>query len=262
MTFLDFAQSCGLIIEHVEIDKWCRVPTVDHPRKRNGSYKFVGEVGWVQNFATMETPVFWKTDKPVKTDPEWLSRRKKIDEDLVANQSQAAAKAASILANSETLSHSYLTAKGFPEGRGFVWRGVLVVPMRIGSSLVGCQMIQQDGTKRFLKGQKTKGASLRIDAKGREIICEGYATALSIRRAMKLLGKRYSITVAFSAGNMIELAKSFRSLLVVADNDMAGVSAANKIGGRYWIGEEGQDFNDCEQSQGTAAAAESLARFL
>jgi putative DNA primase/helicase len=261
MTFLDFAQSCGLVLDYVVEDKWVRVPTVDHPHKRNGSYKYIGNVGWVQNFATMETPVLWKTDSPVKTDS-WLSSRKKIDEDLVANQSQAAAKAASILSNSETLPHSYLTAKGFPEGKGFVWRGVLVVPMRIGNSLVGCQMIQPDGTKRFLKGQKTKGASLRIDAKGREIICEGYATALSIRRAMKHIGERYSITVAFSAGNMIELAKSFRSLLVVADNDAAGINAAKKIGGRYWIGEEGQDFNDCEQSQGTAAAAESLARFL
>ena len=262
MTFLDFAQSCGLIIEHVEIDKWCRVPTVDHPRKRNGSYKFVGEVGWVQNFATMETPVFWKTDKPVKPDPEWISRRKKTESDLAAKQTQAANKAASILNSAETLPHPYLLSKGFPEGKGYVWRGVLVVPMRIRGSLVGCQLIQPDGTKRFLSGQKTKGAGLRIDAKGREIICEGFATALSVRRAMKHLGERYSITVAFSAGNMVEVAKEIRSPLVVADNDAAGRGAAEKIGGRLWLGNEGEDFNDCEQSIGTAAAAESLARFL
>jgi len=261
MTFLDFAQSCGLVVEYVIEDRWVRVPTIDHPHKQNGSYKFVGDAGWVQNFATMESPVLWKP-KNFVPDDRWLTRRLKNEADQAANQALAAKKAASIMAAAERAHHPYLNAKGFPEARAYVWKDILVLPMRIGSQLVGCQMIQPDGTKRFLKGQRTKGASLRIDAKGREILCEGFATALSIRRAMKHLGERYSITVAFSAGNMVEVAKGIGSLLVVADHDVAGINAAKKIGARYWIGEEGQDFNDCEQSQGTVAAAESLARFL
>ena len=261
MTFLDFAQSCGLVVEYVIEDRWVRVPTIDHPHKQNGSYKFVGDAGWVQNFATMESPAMWKP-KDFKPDDRWLTRRLKQDQDLVARQSLAARRAAGMISKSVKDVHPYLARKGFPEFKAYIWRGAVLLPMRIGSSLVGCQLIQPDGTKRFLKGQRTKGASLRIDAKGREILCEGFATALSIRRAMKHLGERYAITVAFSAGNMVEVAKQFSSLLVVADHDVAGINAAKKIGARYWLGEAGQDFNDCEQSQGTVAAAESLARFL
>ena len=154
-----------------------------------------------------------------------------------------------------------MVRKGFPD-KGLVWNGLLILPMRVGQHLVGCQMIQDDGTKRFLSGQVTKGASLVIDAKGRDILCEGFATGMSVRRAMKYLRERYTIHVCFSAGNMLEIAKSVRNPLVIADNDAMGVATAKKIASRYWVGEAGEDFNDTEQRLGTASAAESLRCFL
>jgi putative DNA primase/helicase len=143
-----------------------------------------------------------------------------------------------------------------------VWNDLLVLPMRVGQHLVGCQLIQADGTKRFLSGQQTKGASLIIDNKGRNILCEGFATGMSVRRAMKYLRERYTIYVCFSAGNMIEVAKNLRDPLVIADNDAMGVATAKKIASVYWLGEAGEDFNDTEQRIGTQLAAESLRGLL
>ena len=39
------------------------------------------------------------------------------------------------------------------------------------------------------------------------IFCEGYATGLSIRAAMRAIKMRYTIYICFSAGNMKEVAR-------------------------------------------------------
>jgi len=159
--------------------------------------------------------------------------------------------------------HPYLIRKGF-DCKGYVWNGLLALPMRVGDSLVGCQLIQEDGTKRFLSGQVTKGASLKIDAKGRDILCEGFATGMSVRNAMRHIRERYTIHVCFSAGNMLEIAKGLRNPLVIADNDASGTGegVAKKIASRYWLGEAGEDFNDAEQRLGTAGVADTLRPFI
>ena len=49
MRFEDFAKIHGLIIDHVIPHRQVRTPTEDHPRSKNGSYKFLGHVGFVMN---------------------------------------------------------------------------------------------------------------------------------------------------------------------------------------------------------------------
>jgi putative DNA primase/helicase len=154
---------------------------------------------------------------------------------------------------SKKAEHPYLVKKGFADQKTWVWNDLMVVPMRMNNELVGCQLIDTLGNKRFLKGQITKGASAVIDAKGQHLLCEGYATALSVRRVMRHISKRYTIHVAFSAGNMIEIAKDLDCFLI-ADNDEAGLKVANKIGKPYWTSDvAGEDFNDAEQRLGTDA---------
>jgi putative DNA primase/helicase len=194
-------------------------------------------------------------------DPNALAKREKARRDHESRQRRAADKAAFILNNATKEQHPYLIRKGFPD-KGLIWNSLLVLPMRVGQRLVGCQLIQEDGTKRFLSGQQTKGASLVIDNKGRNILCEGFATGMSVRRAMKHLRERYTIHVCFSAGNMLEIAKNLRDPLVIADNDSMGIATAKKIASVYWLGEAGEDFNDTEQRIGTQLAAESLRGFL
>jgi hypothetical protein len=85
MTFHDFARAHGLIIRDLISHRWVSTPTEDHPRKRNGRYKYLGNVGWVQNWATMESKAAW------------------------------------ILGKVEKKPHAYLAAKGFPELQANVW---------------------------------------------------------------------------------------------------------------------------------------------
>ena len=263
MTFEQFAMEHGLLINSLILDKWVRVPTEDKPRSRNGAYIFDGHKGAVINFAMHTQHIIYKSQEPYKPDPMAAIRRQRADAERKQKQKAARDKAAFILNNATKAQHPYLIRKGF-DCKGYVWNGLLALPMRVGDSLVGCQLIQEDGTKRFLSGQVTKGASLKIDAKGRDILCEGFATGMSVRNAMRHMRERYTIHVCFSAGNMLEIAKGLRNPLVIADNDASGTGegVAKKIASRYWLGEAGEDFNDAEQRLGTAGVADTLRPFL
>lgn len=244
MDFCRFAETHGLIIRDLVMDRWVRVPTVDHPTKRNGAYIFNGNSGAVQNWAVHISPIVWRQGKH---DPQLPILMKKAKDDQADRQEQAAKKAAWIINNAVKDNHPYLVSKGFPEEKGYVWDGKLVIPMRVDGRLVGCQLIDAKGKKRFLYGQRTKGATACFDNKGSLILCEGYATALSIRRTLKKSMTRYCIHVCFSAGNLIEVAKSYPNCIVVADNDPVGVRAAKKTGRPFWVSPNvGEDFNDYE----------------
>lgn len=246
MDFYRFAETHGLIIRDLVMDRWVRVPTTDHPNKKNGAYIFNGDSGAVQNWALHVTPITWR-DKDAKHDPQIKIRVQKAAEDQTIRQEKAAKKAAWILSNAVKSTHPYLAKKGFPEELAFCWKQFLVVPMRIDGHLVGCQLIDPDGKKKFLYGQKTKGATACFDNKGSLILCEGYATALSIRRTLKKNATRYCIHVCFSAGNLIEVANRYPNCIVVADNDPVGIRAAKKTGKPFWVSPNvGEDFNDYE----------------
>ena len=261
MNFQQFAEQHGLVIDSLILDRWVRVPTTDHPRKKNGAYIYDGRGGAIINFAMHEHHITFRSDEPYKPDPMMAERRRQAEQNRLKQQQAAADKAAFILKSSTLAPHPYLKRKGFDDA-GYVWRDSLIIPMRVGRALVGCQLIAPDGVKRFLKGQRTKGAELVIDNKGRDILVEGFATGLSVRRALKHARQRYRIHVCFSAGNMLEIAKTVRDPLVIADNDPMGVKVAEKIASDFWIGLEGEDFNDAEARAGTAAVADSLMRFF
>jgi putative DNA primase/helicase len=182
---------------------------------------------------------------------------------------EAVSKAVRMLNDSGYRTHAYLEAKGFPDEQGSVLnienKPVLLIPMRVGKSLVGVQQIWEDGTKKFLYGQRTSGATFAFDNKGINIVCEGYATALSIRAAMKQMKQRYTIHVCFSAGNMVKVAAGLESGLVVADNDKSGTGqqAAAEIGWPVWMSETvGEDANDCHRRIGLFAFSQSLTQSM
>ena len=244
MEFIAFAQQHGLIIDSVVTDRWTRVPTEDKPNKRNGSYIWDGQSGAIQNWAVHDKPITFRSER---RDPFITINRVKQQENQEDLRAKAKSKAVFMMNNAIDKSHSYLTRKGFPLLKGAVWNGLLLIPMRIDNKLVGCQLIDAEGNKKFLRGQITKGASLIIDNKGRDILVEGYATGLSVREALKDAKKRYTIHVCFSAGNMVEIAKGKHNPLVIADNDKIGIQTARKIG-QYWSSDkEDEDFNDAHQ---------------
>lgn len=244
MTFESFAKKHGLIIENVVMDKWMRVPTQDKPTKRNGAYIWDGRNGAIINFAKHENHIIYKDDV-TRYDPFIQEKIRKSEKDKLDKQLRAKRKAVFIVNNAVQSSHPYLEKKGF--SKGLVWNSLLVVPMRIDGDLMGCQLITPEGDKKFLTGQLTKGASLIIDNKGRDILVEGLATGLSVRQVLKEHNKRYTIHICFSASNMVEIAKGKHNPLVIADHDPIGIKTAQKIG-QYWLSDtEGEDFNDSHQ---------------
>ena len=265
MNFIAFAADHGLIIERLVVGKWVRCPTVDHPRKMNGSYIYNGEDGAVKNWALHEKAVYWR-DKEGSYDREVVLRQiKKNDAEKKLRQEKAAKKAGWIMHMAKCDYHPYLAAKGFPAEKGWVWEGKLVVPMRKDGHLVGCQLIDQDGGKKFLYGQITKGATAQINAKGRNIYAEGYATAMSVRAALRCLKMRYNIIVCLSAGNLEYMAKQDGTAFVVADHDLSGTGqrVAKKTGAPFWMPPlVGMDANDYMKQVGVEVLAKEISLAL
>lgn len=271
MDFLDFARSHGIIIhDYPPVGVWKRYPTEDHPRKRNGAVKYLGAYGFVQNHATDTIVSIWKPDSPIQIDQRQIrSSVLNAEAEQRKRQQEATRKAVRMLNDSGMMTHPYLEAKGFPDEQGNVLRiegkPVLLVPMRVAGSLVGAQMIDADGGKKFLFGQRTSGATFTFDNKGMNILCEGYATALSVRLALKTMKRRYTLHVCFSAGNMLKVAESLKPGLVIADNDASetGQKTAAQIGWPTWISDTvGEDANDYHRRVGLFKFTQSLTQSM
>jgi putative DNA primase/helicase len=260
MNFESFAEQHGLIIDNIVHDRWVRVPTKDKPHSKNGAYIWDGRSGAVQNWAVHEKPLSFR-DNHATVDPQWREKKVKLEQDRLKRQEAAAKKAGWIVKNAVKSGHPYLVKKGFITDHPdqLVWNQLLVIPMRIGQKLVGCQLIDTEGNKKFLSGQITKGAELVIDAKGRDILCEGYATALSLRRVLRHARIRYRIHVCFSASNIVQIASNYPQCVIIADNDPVGIRTAKKTGRPYWVSPvEGEDFNDFENRVGISEASRTI----
>lgn len=278
MRFEDFAALHGLDLDDhvIQYGKWVRTRTIDKPRDhRNGAYKHLGEVAFVQNWGTMAEVAIWFPDAEAKPlsfrDKEQLrARQARAERQLAEDRARAAAKADSILKQCRPDLHPYLALKGFPSHTAPVWRPdadtcLLVLPMKIGSILTGCQLIDAHGNKTFIAGQQSGRAEFLI---GRhkpfgviDIWVEGYATALSAREALNSLKKRHCIHVCFSAGNMRLLATQAGTGFVIADNDASGTGekAARATGLPYFLPPSvDQDLNDFALAVGRHRAAQAL----
>ena len=272
MDFIAFCRAHGIIIDSLPpIGVWKRYPTEDHPNKRNGAVKFMGDHAFVQNHATATEVSVWKTDAEGKIDRQAIANQaRRAEEDIRRKQREAAAKAQWILSQCRFAKHPYLEAKGFKDLEWSVWKKddslFFVVPMRYEQKIVGCQLIDEKGLKRFLSGQRSSGAEFVIGNKGGvDILCEGVATGLSIQSAMRALKRPYRIHITFSAGNMLKVAKSIPKGVVVADNDvsLAGQKIAEQIGWPYWISDVvSEDFNDFHKRVGLFKASQSLKKVL
>src|SRR5690606_16473803 len=139
--------------------------------------------------------------------------------------------------------HPYLSAKGFPQEIGLVCDDpreffpsgrfgdllglalpqgpgpFLIIPGRIGGRVVTVQFITPEGEKKNILRGVMNGASHRI-ATGREAwVCEGIATAMSVRAALRLLNVSATVLCAFSASNVGKVAEGIPGSRIAADHD-------------------------------------------
>ena len=264
MSFLDHAIEHGLIVEYVVPDgRWHRTPTVDHPRKKNGAYIWDSVSGAVKNWATMDGYATYRDGKSERIgQSEWKARQAISRASEAARQSEAKATAATMLNRAVIDIHPYLSTKGFPQERGLVLDGELLIPMRdfgLYKRLNSLQRISADGQKLFLPGGKAKGSVFLIGpfmARERWLV-EGYATGLSVRAALHELHRDAQVVVCFSASNLTHVGRLVKPLsipaFVMADNDKSGAGAkAAKETGLFWTMPmiEGYDANDWHREYG------------
>lgn len=182
-------------------------------------------------------------------------------------RAEAAQKAQSLVKTARADVHPYLAEKGLAEIKVMVLpEGELIIPMRDvqNNALLGAQIIRLENNeweKKMLPGMRAKGAVLRLGRGSETILCEGYATGLSIDLAATLLRLNMAVLVCFSAGNLTHVASLIGGKrYVFADNDIskAGEQAAIKSGLPYVMSKDIGDANDLHQQSGLMAVSKLL----
>lgn len=197
-------------------------------------------------------------------------RQSKEGQDRIRLAQAASKKADWILSQCKPERHAYLDSKGFREMDGLVWWpqddvNLLCIPMYVSGALVGVQMIDREGNKKFLADQVTSRAEYCIDAGGMNATdwwVEGFASGLSLRECLHALKLRYRVHVTFTAGNLKRMAHSG---FVVADHDLSktGEAAAIATGLPYWMPPTvGTDINDFHKANGTFRASQAIGKWL
>lgn len=259
MRFIDFANANGLLIKDLHpSEKIKRCATVAHPKKLNGAYFWDGERGWVFDWAGDAQTRWYYTDKPW-TEAEKQAWKKKQQCNYEAQDRKyewAAKKAQAIINAAQKMPHGYLHRKGFIEETGLVdAEGALIIPMRNvrTNSIQGLQKIQwieMEWQKKMMPGMRAKNAVHRIGSKNASetILCEGYATGLSIHKAARQFGFDMAVVVCFSANNMVAVADQIQGRkFIYADNDVSGTGerVAKETGLPYCMSSVvGNDAND------------------
>jgi putative DNA primase/helicase len=202
--------------------------------------------------------------------------RQQREADQQAERAACAAKAVKMwdaATPAEDQQHDYLTRKQIPGIGARRLRDQMLVPMRHGpGALVGLQVIQSDGSRKFLTGTPAGGAYTTLgkpNRNGMVVICEGYATGVSIH-----LATGFCVVVAFSAGNLEPVARKIRAalpdatLIIGADDDFrtdgnpgvtyaqnAAVAVGAMLAVPRWLDDRGTgtDFNDLHAAEGLEA---------
>lgn len=266
--FAAFARAHGLLIRDLIDDgRVHRCATEEHPRSKNGAYRFFGDWGWVQAWDVHEEPIIWQAGKECAA-PVPIPRAdiERIKREEVRRRRDAAILASNIVGRCRVEPHPYLERKGFPNEAGLVdTDGRLVVPMRDMRNykhIASVQWITDSGEKKFLPGGAAKGSIFTIGVGNEKWMCEGYATGLSLRAALKHLHRQAQVVVCFSAGNLVHVADHLSGKrYVIADNDQSGTGERAAVStGLPWAmpADVGQDANDLHQAHGVRALAELM----
>lgn len=274
MNFMQHAEAHGLMLRDVRADgRWHRVPTTDHPHKKNGAYVFDGQFGAVQNWATMQDVALYRPDGVERiTRQDFKKMAKAAEEKDRQRHEKARQEATTLIRECKRGEHTYFAAKGFPRAQGLIDpAGDLIIPMRDFknyAALNGFQRINADGTKKFLYGTRAKGAVFVIGkglARERWLV-EGYATGLSIQAALLDLRRQAEVIVCFSAANLQHVASMVkRPAFVFADNDESGTGErVAKATGLPWgmASEVGTDANDLHQLYGLRALVNVMRKII
>lgn len=280
--------------------KWLRTDSLGKNGKGDGSVMLDEERVTAFNWQTGEKSTVWLKSERTPEDRRRFAERRAVDrKDEVRRTREAALFATAIVGAARMATHPYLAAKGFADEQTLTisadllrqiagptptdylvppsGRAAIVVPARTGAAIGSVQLIWEDGTKKFLFGGNMQGAFQRLASGTDTWLCEGYATALSLRLALRGLNRAATILMCFSAANVVRVASAVRGRrYIAADHDAppkakpeqfgglgAGEYYARKAGAPYTMPPAlGTDFNDMHQDAGIFAVQRHLASFV
>jgi len=278
MSFIDFARAHGVEIDPARFyssERIHRCGTVDKPGSGNGAWFWNGERGWVMDWAG-DAKVTWFEDpnaKPLTVEErkEWFEKRRKEKNRIAQQYYQAGIKAKQILDGASYENHAYLEIKGFPDEKGFVVDGKLLIPMRNikTEQLQGYQEIYWDESqrkyiKKMMAGMMAKNAVWMMGSYdvSETWFVEGYATGLSLHKALRSVGLNAAVVVCFSANNLVQVANQLiGDRYVFADNDESktGEKSAIETGLPWTMADEvGYDANDMHDKLGLMAVVKKV----
>jgi putative DNA primase/helicase len=221
----------------------------------------------VQNWAEGAS-VVWFEDPNAKpwTDEEkraWFEKRRAAASDQDRKYEQTALQADITLRSAKSETHAYLELKGFKEELGLVLNDRLMIPMRnvVTNKLQGYQQIwwnmeERKYEKKMLTGMRAKNAVHYLGTKDNNEFwfVEGYATGLSVLKALRSCGLKASVVVTFSASNLVAVAQQLKGKrYVFADNDVSKTGEKSAIETELpWTmaDQEGYDANDLHVKSG------------
>lgn len=258
--------------------RWLRFPGIGKKRSnRSGWCRIISPTlaifgDWSSNFRAV-----WKDDAHVDSEEERRilrnaeRRERQFAQAQRARQLEAAREAQELLGRCHVATHPYLVSKGLPAWLGMVSpEGELIVAGRAVEdyrTLLTIQRIAPDGTKRFLSGARARGAIHVLGERQsrRQLLCEGYATGVSLHLAAKELWGSHCVVVTFSANNLLAVAPNFPQALVCADHDVSGVGEQiARETGHPWVmpPEVGTDFNDVHCRLGPVAGRRAVMEMI
>lgn len=290
----DACRAIGIEVpRRIEPGRWTASPVEGKARSNTSGRVMVnpdGRSGVAWNHATGEHQRFWIGKEDGEAAPT-RERDLEAERRAEAERQEVEAICARMIAAAKPEKHDYLRRKGFPDEIGLVldhprdllpesplgeriaWAmpqsdgPLLIVPGRIGKRVTTLQFIAADGTKKNILGGTMGGACHRI-ATGRETwVCEGIATALSVRAALRLLGRPATVLCAFSAANVGKVASGIPGAIIAADHDRPVETLGGLGTGEYYARRSGcqwvqppalGDFNDTHQAEGLRAVAVHL----
>ncbi len=189
---------------------------------------------------THETAVLLLTGEMPDTSAARVRMQRRVEQE--SKKRSAAKKMAQHLVNTRTVlyDHPYLERKGLSgiacDAIGVAMRGrdgvdypagkILMVPVMRDGAAINVQTINYECTKKFIHDGAITGGSHTLqgdDSKPLVAVCEGFATALTVRMVTGL-----TCVVAFSAGNLVHVAPRVeaehpgKAVAFFADHDESG----------------------------------------
>jgi len=287
-------QAVGIEVPRKTIPgKWVQCSVAGKARTNTSGRVMVfddGRGGVCWNWATGEKHTFRIGEEGVSSSP---ARRRDPEKERREQEERAEVErvCADIVRTCAPALHPYLARKGFPAELGLVheapWRcfpaspfgealaralpegegPLLIVPGRIGKRVTTVQFITPEGAKKNILRGSMSGASHRIATGRLTVVCEGIATALSVRAALRLLGAPVTVLSAFSAANVAKVAAGIPGAIIAADHDRPIEALHGKGTGEFYAAGSGctwampaalGDFNDMHQAEGLRAVAMHL----